>query len=216
MPSTMPCATSMNTGNNCSESLPMDNSSTLRNALMLTPLIGVTHSLMAAVGLCLMFLVVTQLFGLAMGALRSRLVPATRMLASILLAATLTSCAELMAQAWSLQWQQHLGIYGALIALQCVVLEHTGVFQSDWRQRLRLNSLFATLMIALGLLRELIGNGTLGNHLSWLFGATQTDWHGWVLVADGGLRLTTLVPGGFILLGLLIAAWQAWHPTPTH
>lgn len=216
MPSTMPCATSMNTGNNCSESLPMDNSSTLRNALMLTPLIGVTHSLMAAVGLCLMFLVVTQLFGLAMGALRSRLVPATRMLASILLAATLTSCAELMAQAWSLQWQQHLGIYGALIALQCVVLEHTGVFQSDWRQRLRLNSLFATLMITLGLLRELIGNGTLGNHLSWLFGATQTDWHGWVLVADGGLRLTTLVPGGFILLGLMIAAWQAWHPTPTH
>lgn len=206
----------MNTGNNCSESLPMDNSSTLRNALMLTPLIGVTHSLMAAVGLCLMFLVVTQLFGLAMGALRSRLVPATRMLASILLAATLTSCAELMAQAWSLQWQQHLGIYGALIALQCVVLEHTGVFQSDWRQRLRLNSLFATLMITLGLLRELIGNGTLGNHLSWLFGATQTDWHGWVLVADGGLRLTTLVPGGFILLGLMIAAWQAWHPTPTH
>jgi electron transport complex protein RnfE len=206
----------MNTGNNCSESLPMDNSSTLRNALMLTPLIGVTHSLMAAVGLCLMFLVVTQLFGLAMGALRSRLVPATRMLASILLAATLTSCAELMAQAWSLQWQQHLGIYGALIALQCVVLEHTGVFQSDWRQRLRLNSLFATLMITLGLLRELIGNGTLGNHLSWLFGATQTDWHGWVLVADGGLRLTTLVPGGFILLGLLIAAWQAWRPTPTH
>jgi electron transport complex protein RnfE len=206
----------MNTGNNCSESLPMDNSSTLRNALMLTPLIGVTHSLMAAVGLCLMFLVVTQLFGLAMGALRSRLVPATRMLASILLAATLTSCAELMAQAWSLQWQQHLGIYGALIALQCVVLEHTGVFQSDWRQRLRLNSLFATLMITLGLLRELIGNGTLGNHLSWLFGATQTDWHGWALVADGGLRLTTLVPGGFILLGLLIAAWQAWRPTPTH
>ncbi|MEJ8863949.1 Rnf-Nqr domain containing protein [Pseudomonas jessenii] len=194
----------------------MDNSSTLRNALMLTPLIGVTHSLMAAVGLCLMFLVVTQLFGLAMGALRSRLVPATRMLASILLAATLTSCAELMAQAWSLQWQQHLGIYGTLIALQCVVLEHTGFFQSDWRQRLRLNSLFATLMIALGLLRELIGNGTLGNHLSWLFGATQTDWHGWVLVADGGLRLTTLVPGGFILLGLMIAAWQAWRPTPTH
>ncbi|WP_349736442.1 Rnf-Nqr domain containing protein [Pseudomonas jessenii] len=194
----------------------MDNSSTLRNALMLTPLIGVTHSLMAAVGLCLMFLVVTQLFGLAMGALRSRLVPATRMLASILLAATLTSCAELMAQAWSLQWQQHLGIYGALIALQCVVLEHTGVFQSDWHQRLRLTSLFATLMITLGLLRELIGNGTLGNHLSWLFGATQTDWHGWVLVADGGLRLTTLVPGGFIMLGLLIAAWQAWHPTPTH
>ncbi len=206
----------MNIGNHCLEYLHMDNSSTLRKTLMLTPLIGATHSLMAALGLCLMFMVVTRLFSLVMGALRSRLVPATRLPASILLAATLTICAELMAQAWSLQWQQHLGFYGALIALQCVVLEHTGYFQRDWRQRLRLDGLFVTLMISLGLLRELIGNGTLGNHLSWLFGATQTDWQGWVLVTDGGLRLATSVPGGFILLGLLIAAWQAWRPTPTH
>jgi electron transport complex protein RnfE len=206
----------MNTGNNCSGTLPMDNSATLRNALMLTPLIGATHSLTAALGLILMFLVVTRLFGLAMSALRSRLVPATHLLASILLAATLTSCAQLMAQAWSLQWQQHLGFYGALIALQCVVLEHSGYFQQGWHQRLRLDGLFAALMVALGLLREVIGNGTLGNHLSWLFGTTHSDWQGWVLVADGGLHLATLVPGGFILLGLLIAAWQALRPTPTH
>ncbi|VVN38573.1 Rnf-Nqr domain containing protein [Pseudomonas fluorescens] len=194
----------------------MDNSATLRNALMLTPLIGATHSLMAALGLILMFLVVTRLFSVAMGALRSRLVPATRLLASILIAATLTSCAELMAQAWSLQWQQHLGLYGALIALQCVVLEHSGYFQQGWHQRLRLDGLFAALMIALSLLREVIGNGTFGNHLSWLFGTTHADWQGWGLVADGGLHLATLVPGGFILLGLLVAAWQAWRPTPTH
>jgi electron transport complex protein RnfE len=206
----------MNTGNNCSGTLPMDNSSTLRNALMLTPLIGATHSLMAALGLCLMFMVVTQLFSLAMGALRHRLVPAARLPASVLLAATLTSCTEVMAQAWSLQWQQHLGFYGAMIALQCVVLEHTGFFQNGWPQRLRLSGLFVTLMIAMGLLRELIGNATLGNRLSWLSGATQTDWQGWMLVTDGGLRLATLVPGGFILLGLLIAAWQAWRPKPTH
>jgi electron transport complex protein RnfE len=206
----------MNTGNNCSGTRTMANSATLRNTLMLTPLIGATHSLMAALGLILMFLVVTRLFGLAMGVLRSRLVPATRLLASILLAATLTSCAQLMAQAWSLQWQQHLGFYGALIALQCVVLEHSGYFQQGWHQRLRLDGLFSALMVALGLLREVIGNGTLGNHLSWLSGTTHGGWQGWGLLADGGLHLATLVPGGFILLGLLIAAWQAWRPTPTH
>jgi electron transport complex protein RnfE len=47
------------------------------------------------------------------------------MLASLLLAATLTSCANL-AQRWALQWQQSLGIYAGLIALQCVVLEYNG------------------------------------------------------------------------------------------
>jgi electron transport complex protein RnfE len=133
----------------------------------------------------------------------------------VLLAATLTSCAELGTQVWSLQWHQHWGIYAGLIALQCVVLEHTRFFQSTWRDRLRLCGLFSALMTGLGLLRELIGNGTLGSHLTWLSTASQADWQGWVLTSDGGLHLATLAPGGFILLGLLIAVWRAWRrPTP--
>jgi electron transport complex protein RnfE len=72
-----------------------------------------------------------------------------------------------------------------------VVLEHNGFFQEPRLDRLRLCGLFGALLVGLGLLREVIGNG--------------------------GLHLATLVPGGFILLGLLIAAWQAWHrPTPSH
>ncbi|UVM51705.1 NADH:quinone oxidoreductase [Pseudomonas sp. B21-015] len=195
----------------------MNKSSPLQNSLMLTPLIGVTDSLVTALGLWLMFIVVLSIYGVSMGALRSRLIPATHLLACLLLAATLTSCAELATQAWSLQWHQHLGLYAGLIALQCVVLEHNGFFQNTWRDRLRLCGLFGALMAGLSLLRELIGKGTIGSHLSWLAGAAQPDWHGWVLTADGGLRLATLAPGGFILLGLLFAARQAWtRPTPSH
>ena len=195
----------------------MNKSSTLQNSLMLAPLIGATDSLVSALGLWLMFIVVISAFGVSMGALRSRLVPETRLLASVLLAATLTSCTELAAQIWSLQWHQHVGLYAGLIALQCVVLEHTGFFQSAWRNRLRLCGLFGALMAGLGVLRELIGNGTFGSHLPWLAGTAQGDWQGWVMTADGGLHLATLVPGGFILLGLLIAAHQAWtRSTPPH
>jgi electron transport complex protein RnfE len=188
----------------------MNKSSTLQNSLMLTPLIGITDSLVTALGLWLMFALVLSAYSVGMGALRSRLMPPTHLLASLLLAATLTSCAELAIQAWSLQWHQHLGFYTGLIALQCVVLEHSGFFQGTWRDRLRLCGLFGALMVSLGLLREFIGNGTLGSHLPWLAGAAQADWSGWILIADGGLHLATLAPGGFILLGLLIAAYQAW------
>ncbi|MDQ0122591.1 electron transport complex protein RnfE [Pseudomonas lini] len=195
----------------------MNNSSTLQNSLMLAPLIGATDSLMKALGLGLMFIVVSSVFGLCMGALRARLVPATQVVAGVVLAATLTSCAELGAQAWSLQWHQLLGIYPALIALQCVVLDHSGFFQRAGRDRLRLCVLFGALLLGMGLLRELIGSGTLASHLPWLAGAAQPDWQGWVLTADGGIRLAILAPGGFILLGLLLATWQAWaHPTPSH
>jgi electron transport complex protein RnfE len=192
----------------------MNKPSQLQNTLMLVPLIGATDSLVNALGLWALFIVVISVFGLGMNALRSGLLPAARLPASVLLAATLTSCAELGAQVWSLQWHQHVGIYAGLIALQCVVLEHCGFFQSPWRERWRLSGLFGAAMVALGLLRELIGDGTLGNHLPWLAAATHANWQGWVLTADGGLRLATLAPGGFILLGLLIAAWQAWHRPP--
>jgi electron transport complex protein RnfE len=195
----------------------MNKSSMLQHSLMLAPLIGATDSLVSALGLWLMFIVVISAFGVSMGALRSRLVPETRLLASVLLAATLTSCTELAVQIWSLQWHQHVGFYAGLIALQCVVLEHTGFQQSVWRDRLRLCGLFGALMAGLGVLREFIGNGTFGSHLPWLAGTAQVDWQGWVLTTDGGLRLATLAPGGFILLGLLIAARQAWtRSTPSH
>jgi len=189
------------------------NKVSMQNSLMLVSLIGATGSLMSAVGLSLMFVVVMTAYALGMGPLRARLDPSARLAASVLLAATLTSCAELAWQTWSLQWQQHVGIYAGLIALQCVVMENNGFFQTPRRNRLQLCTLFSALMISLGLLRELIGNGTLGAHLSWLTGGA--DWPSLVLSGNGGWRLATLAPGGFILLGLLIAAKQAWHrPTP--
>jgi len=193
----------------------MNKSFLVQNSLMLAPLIGATGSLMTAAGFTLTFIMVTSVFALCMNTLRPRLLPATHLLASVLLAATLTSCAELGAQLWSLQWHQDLGIYAGLVALQCVVLDCTGFFQRTWPARLRLYGLFGALMVGLGLLRELIGRGTFGSHLSWLTNASPAHREGWILTTDGGLRLTTLAPGGFILLGLLIALWQIWHrPTP--
>lgn len=108
----------------------MNRPTALLPRLMLVPLLGATESLVSALGLWLMFVTVINLFGLALSSVRLRLTAAAQMPASILLAAALTSCAELTAQAWALQWQQYVGLYGALIALVCVVLEHTGHFYS--------------------------------------------------------------------------------------
>lgn len=169
----------------------MTKKAALQHSLMLAPLIGATHSWVSALGVWLMFMVVIGAYGAGMAALRSRLVPTALGVASIALAATLTSCAQIAAQTWSLEHYRHLGIYAGLIALQCVVLEHNGFFHGARTDRLRLCGLFGALMVSLGLARQLIG--------------------------DAGLHLATLVPGGFILLGLLMAAWRAWaRPNPPH
>ena len=169
----------------------MNKPGALQSCLMLTPLIGATGFFASALGVWLMFIVVISAYGAGMTLLRHRLVPQAHLPGGILLAATLTSCAEIATQAWSLQWHQPMGIYAGLIALQCVVLEHTGFFHNAVRERLRLSFQFGVLMLGLAALRMILGSS------------------GW--------RLATLAPGGFVLLGLLLAAWQAWQAwQPTH
>ena len=97
----------------------------------------------------------------------------------LILAATLISCVQVLLQAFALPLHQQLGIYLALICVQCVLLEHSGFFDPGQNKaRLQLFGLFGALLIILGLLRPITG--------------------------------TTLMPVGFILLGLLLAGFQAW------
>ncbi|SDZ21480.1 Rnf-Nqr domain containing protein [Pseudomonas sp. NFIX28] len=191
----------------------MNKSSNLQNSLMLAPLIGASDSLVKALGLMVVFLCVSSLFGLGMSALRPRLAGQARLGASVLLSATLTGCAVLAAQAWAFELQQQLALYLGLIAVQCVVLEQQDFFQRP--VRLRFIGLFCLLLVILGALREALGSGSIGHRLPWLLGMNDVDWPGWVLSAQGGLHLLTFAPGGFILLGLLLAARQAWAVSST-
>ncbi|WP_445181116.1 Rnf-Nqr domain containing protein [Pseudomonas sp. McL0111] len=179
----------------------MNRSANLTNSMLLVLLLGSTDTLAGALGTLLIFSVVVGIYGLCISPLRSRMSASAVLLSSVLLAATLTSCAETLAQRWFLPWQHAYGLYAALIALQCVVLEYNGFFRQPLVSRLKLYSLFAGLMCVLAVLRELFGQGRLGRDLC-------EGCQGIILFNDG-LHLATLVPGAFILLGLLLAARQA-------
>jgi electron transport complex protein RnfE len=180
----------------------MNRPTNLTNTLTLMLLLGTSATLAGALGMLLMSSAVVGIYSVCIAPLRLRLSGNSLLLASLLLAATLTSCTNILAQRWALQWQQSLGIYGGLIALQCVVLEYNGFFRQALAQRLKFFGLSSALLLALAVLRELFGQGHIGRVLS-------EHWQGLVLFSDG-LHLLTLVPGAFILLGLLLAARQAW------
>ena len=191
----------------------MNRTAHVANSLMLMLLLGTTSSLAGALGAILMFAVVVGAYGLCMSFLRSHLTPAATWSAALLLAATLTSCAEVFAQRWFLAWHQAFGLYAGLIALQCLVLEHNGFFRQTPSERLKLSGMFSALMVILAVVRELAGQGRLGRGL-------LEHWQGLVLFSEG-LPLATLVPGALIMLGLLLAARQAWTrlnsiPKETH
>ncbi|MGD8220697.1 Rnf-Nqr domain containing protein [Pseudomonas thivervalensis] len=156
----------------------------LTHGLLLVPLVGASDTLVGALVLWLAWTLTLCCHGLAMGLVRKRLAAAQRLVASLVLAASLTTCTDLVIQAWALEWYRPLSLYMGWIALSCVALEHVGFFtESRLPGRLRLAGVFGLLMISLGAVRELIGSG---------------------------LPLALLAPGGFILLGLLLAARQAW------
>lgn len=179
----------------------MNRPTNLTNTLLLTLLLGTSATLAGALGMLLMSSVVVAIFAVCIGPLRARLSDRGVLLASLLLAATLTSCANILVQRWALQWHQAIGIYSGLIALQCVVLEYNGFFRQALTERLKFFGLSSGLLLTLAVVLELFGQGHLGRGLS-------EHWQGLVLF-NQGLHLITLVPGAFILLGLLLAARQA-------
>lgn len=184
----------------------MNRSATLCNSMMLVLLLGASGSLASALAIVSMFAVVVSLYHLCMTPLRTRLSAASVLLASLLLAATLSSCADILLHRWSLQWHTLISLYAGLIGLQCVLLEQHGFFSQSANERLSLYGRFVGLMLALAALRELLGQGSIARHLT-------EHWQGLELFSEG-LHIITLAPGVFILLGLLLAVRQAWKRPP--
>lgn len=166
----------------------MNDSPSWPRALVLVPVVGASDSLVNALILWLAWVVISFAHGSTMALLRPRLTACQQLIASIAVAAAMTTCADLLAQAWILERHGALAVYIGWIALSCVALEHTATIERRMTVHLRLAGQFGLLVIILGALRELIGRG---------------------------VPLALLVPGGFILLGLLLAAYQAWIGTKT-
>jgi electron transport complex protein RnfE len=65
---------------------------------------------------------------------------------------------------------------------------------------------FTLVLMALGGMREILGQGTLLDHAHLMFGELARDWTLTLIEDYRGFLLAILPPGAFLGLGLLIAA----------
>lgn len=187
------------------------NNPALVQLLGLCPLLGVSNSTVNALGLGLATVLVLGCSNVAVSLVRSVVNTAVRLPVFVMIIAALTTCIELLMQAFTYEFYQILGIFIPLITTNCVILGRADGFAAKHSpllagfDGLMMGLGFAAVLVVLGGLRELFGTGGLFANMHLLFGPAATDWH-IVLIDDyKGFLLAILPPGAFIVLGLLIA-----------
>lgn len=181
--------------------------------LGLCPLLAVSNSAVNALGLGLATLVALTCTGAAIAAIRRFTRQEVRIPAFVMLIAAVVTSIELAMHAWLPDLHRVLGLFLPLIVTNCALLGRAEAFASrSDPARAALDGFavglgFLGVLLALGLMRELVGQGSLFAGAGALLGLPWIELH-----IDGarGLLLALLPPGAFIALALLIAARQRW------
>ncbi|HCW95437.1 electron transport complex subunit E [Stutzerimonas balearica] len=179
--------------------------------LGLCPLLGVSNSTVNALGLGLATMLVLTCSNLAVSLVRGVVNTAVRLPAFVMIIAALTTCIELLMQAFTYELYQILGIFIPLITTNCVILGRADGFAAKHGplaavfDGLMMGLGFCLVLVVLGGTRELFGTGALLANMNLLFGPAAADWQLTLVQDYKGFLLVILPPGAFIVLGLLIA-----------
>ncbi len=187
------------------------NNPALVQLLGLCPLLGVSNSTVNALGLALASALVLICSNTAVSLVRGVVNTAVRLPAFVMIIAALTTCIELLMQAFTYELYQILGIFIPLITTNCVILGRADGFAAKHDPAraaydgLMMGLGFGVVLVMIGAARELLGTGAILANMHLLFGPIANDWQ-LTLVSDyNGFLLAILPPGAFIVLGLLIA-----------
>ncbi len=187
------------------------NNPALVQLLGLCPLLGVTNSVVNAIGLGLATIFVLVASNTTVSIIRNVTPDEIRLPTFVMIIAAAVTCTELLMQAFSYELYQILGIFLPLITTNCVILGRADGYAS--RNNIVSSSYdglimgigFLWVLIILGGLRELIGTGSIFADMDLLFGPLAENWK-WTLSPDyPQFLLAILPPGAFILTGFLIA-----------
>ncbi|MEX0942207.1 MAG: electron transport complex subunit E [Pseudomonadales bacterium] len=185
------------------------NNPALVQLLGLCPLLAVSNTFVNSLGLGLATLAVLTASNFVISLVRGLLDDSTRLPAQIMVIATFVTLADIAMQTWFFEIHQRIGLFIALIVTNCTLLGRAEAFAS--RQPIRyaifdgfmMGIGFLVVILIMGSLREIFGQGTLFANLHLLAGTGATN--ATIRFSDTGFLLMLLPPGAFITLGCLIA-----------
>ncbi|MBE0506361.1 MAG: electron transport complex subunit E [Marinospirillum sp.] len=179
--------------------------------LALCPVMAVTGTATNGLGMGLATLFVLVGANLIISMIRHTISQAIRIPVYIVIIATLVTLTDMLINAFAYELYKVLGLFIALIVVNCAILGRAEAFASKntvW------NSLVDSILMGIGLtwalvaiggFREIIGSGTLFANADLLLGDAFAFLEVTIIPDYKGFLIMILPPGGFIAVGFLLA-----------
>ncbi|MCS4307287.1 electron transport complex protein RnfE [Rheinheimera pacifica] len=179
--------------------------------LGLCPLLAVTATVTNALGLGAATLLVLLGSNIAVSLVRNHVASEIRIPVFVLIIASLVTAVQLLMNAYTYDLYLSLGIFIPLIVTNCAIIGRAEAFASknpvlpSAIDAIMMGLGFMLVLLVLGAMREVLGQGTLFDGADLLLGDWAKALRIEVFHADSHFLLAMLPPGAFLGMGLLIA-----------
>ncbi|OJW95343.1 electron transport complex subunit E [Thiobacillus sp. 65-1402] len=180
--------------------------------LGLCPLLAISNNVINALSLGLATVLVMAASSGAVSGVRHFVPNEIRIPVFVLIIAALVTVIDLAMNAFVHPLYLVLGIFIPLITTNCIVLARADAFAAKNHplhsviDAIAMGLGLTLVLVVLGAIRELAGQGTLLSGIDLVFGEEAKEFVLHLLPGYQGFLLAILPPGAFIALGLLIAA----------
>jgi electron transport complex protein RnfE len=187
------------------------NNPALVQLLGLCPLLAVTATFINGLGLGLATTLVLIGSNVTVSLVRNIVRNEIRIPVFVMIIAAFVTIVQLLMNAFTYELYLALGIFIPLIVTNCAIIGRAEAFASknsagaSAYDGLVMGLGFTFVLIVLGGMREILGNGTLFVGADRLFGSIASNWTLTLFETDSPFLLAILPPGAFLGMGLLIA-----------
>ena len=188
-----------------------DNNIVFAQILGLCPTMAVTSSATNGLGMGLATTAVLLTSNMIISSIRNIVSEEVRIPVYIVIIATLVTLVDVSMNAWAHDLYKVLGLYIALIVANCAVLGRAEAFAAknpilpSGMDGLMMGLGFTFALTTIGAVREILGAGTLFADAHLLMGQAFSVMELKIIPNYRGFLLMILPPGGFLVLGFLIA-----------
>ena len=188
-----------------------NNNPALVQLLGLCPLLAVTSTVTNALGLGIATLFVLMASNITVSLIRNHVAKEIRIPVFVMVIASFVTTIELLMNAYTYELYLSLGIFIPLIVTNCAILGRAEAFAS--RNNVQMAALdglmmgmgFLFILVGLGAVREILGQGTLFDGAELLLGPWATALKITLYQSDTNFLLAILPPGAFFTMGFFIA-----------